>query len=73
MIVSRDQYVHYLITTIALIPMTGQCIASFIDHNRLHQLEEEHRRMSASRDEICQQSLVRGAGPITGLREKPTG
>ena len=72
-ILSRDQYVRYLTTTIALIPMTGQCIASFIDHNRLHQLEEEHRRMFAGRHGICQQSLIRRGNPMPGLREKPMG
>ena len=72
-IVSHDRYVHCLITTIALIPKNGQCIASFIDHNRLYQLGEEYRRMSSGSDETCQQSLVRRGNPMPGLREKPMG
>jgi PAS domain S-box-containing protein len=72
-ILSRDQRTHYLTTTIALIPMTGQCIVSLIDNTRLHRLEEEYRRISASYDEICKQSLVRGVNPIPGAHEKPIG
>jgi PAS domain S-box-containing protein len=72
-IVSRDRHVHYLTATIAPVPMTGQFIASFIDHNRLHQLGEEHRKMCAGHGEVFGQSLAHKGNHMPGLREKPLG
>lgn len=72
-ITSRNRQDHFLVMTLAAIPMTGQCIASFVDHTRLHQLEEEHRRLYTGRGNIGGQSMVRSGNTLPGLHEKPTG
>ena len=56
--ITRDQLIRSLHVTIALIPMTGHCIASFIDLSLPYHPPEEKPGKSADIPEICCTSRI---------------
>ena len=63
-ILPLNRKVRYLSATMALIPATGQVIASFVDITRLHHLEEEERKRCAHPDNSCRQSPGSGESDV---------